>query len=191
MATSDALGRNIRAIREDRELSMSALAQMAGMSKQTISSIEAGIGNPTVNTVDDIARARGVATRSLFTDIGSETLFLPGRDERWRERGLLQLRDLDQAYGSGYVYNSVLRLQANRGVAHMRAATLGTLRHCYVVEGRVRLGLESAPVTAQANDFVRFSGDSPHIFEAITPIALVFVCSTSPQVSMSNGAEFD
>lgn len=187
VAVTDVVARNLKRFREERGLSIGALARQSGLSKQTIAGIEAGRGNPTVDTLDDLATSLGVSIRALLSEMGTELLVHSGDTIHWAEQSGMKIRQLDQAFGSGYVYNTVLRLETNKGVSRLRAGTRGALRHCYVIDGRARLGPESAVVGVRAGDFVRFPADAPHVFEAVTPVALLFVCTTAPQLSMSGG----
>lgn len=190
MAASGVISRNLRRFREDQLLSIGELGRRSGISKQTIASIEAGRGNPTVETLEELAGTLGVSIRALFSEMGTEILVHSGDGIRWLDQGGMRVRQLDQAFGSGYVYNSVLRLAADNGPTLQRASSRGSLRHCYVLEGRVRLGPEAAPIVVEADDFVRFPADTPHLFEAITADARVFVCTTAPQLSMAGGERF-
>lgn len=188
MPVNDLIARNLKRYREERTLSISALSRQSGLAKQTIVAIESGRGNPTVDTVERLADALDVTLRALLSELGTEVLVHPGRDVRWHEQvSGVEVRQLDQAFGSGYVVNAVLRL--NGGIT-FRCAARGraTLRHCYVLDGIVRLGPASDPVVADAGDFVRFPADTDHVFEARTPRALVFVNTTAPQLSMAGGA---
>lgn len=185
MAITDVIARNVRRLREERQLSLAALGRDAGLAKQTIAAIESGKGNPTAQTLEDIARTLGVGVRALLTEMGTETLLLPGDAISWHSQGALRLRHLDQVFGSGYVTNSVLQLEADRGASKHPAGGRGALRHCYVLEGRVRVGPVLSPTSVKAGDFVRFPADGEHLFEAVTPSATVFVCTTAPQLSMS------
>jgi transcriptional regulator with XRE-family HTH domain len=190
MATNDVLSRNVRRFREDQGLSIGAVVRRSGLSKQTLITIESGQGNPTVKTLESLAECFGVSIRTLLAELGTETLIDWGDAVRWRTQGAMQVRQLDQAFGSGYVYNTVLRFQLNQNVTRLDASSRGSLRHCFVLEGRVRIGPESASVDVSADDFVRFPADGVHIFEAITPIATVFVCTTAPQLSMAGGERY-
>lgn len=184
MDANDMIARNLRRFREDRRISIAEVGRRAGVSKQTVASIESGDGNPTVDTIERLAAALGVSIRALVSELGNEVLVQTRDAGAWRDDGTLQVRQLDHAFGSGYVTNSLLRLEANRGRSLRQPQGRGALRHCFVLEGRVRCGPTAAAVMVQAGDFLRFPADAPHLFEAITPQAMVFVCTTIPQLSM-------
>lgn len=183
MAISSVLARNVKKFRDDIKLSQAAVAHQAGLSKQTIVDIEAGRANPTVDTLETLAAALGVTIRALISEMGSEVLFQSGSLINWQEQGPLLVRSLDQVYGSGYVHNAVVRLETNLGTVRPLSGTRGMLRHCYVLEGTVELGPEGRTVQACEGDFVRFPGEGPHLFQSVTPSALLFVVTTKPQLS--------
>ena len=45
------VARNVRRYRQERAVSIGELARRSGLSKQTLSKIEQGVGNPTVETL--------------------------------------------------------------------------------------------------------------------------------------------
>lgn len=187
MPVTDIVARNLRRYREERGLSLGALSRRSGLAKQTIVAIESGHSNPTVDTIERLADALDVTIRALLSELGTEMLVHPAIDTRWQEQvSGVEVRQLDQAFGSGYVVNAVLRLTSGR-TFHCAARGRAALRHCYVLEGIVRLGPVADVVVADAGDFVRFPADTDHLFEARTPRALVFVNTTAPQLSMAGG----
>jgi len=188
MAISSVIARNCKRFREDQHLSQVALAQRAGLSKQTIVDIEAARANPTIDTLEALAEALEVSARALISEMGNEVLFRPGDRAHWQEQGSFSVRNLDQIYGSGYVYNAVIRLEADRGTSRSRSGTRGMIRHCYVLEGTVELGPDGRTINASEGDFVRFPGEGAHLFQTITPTALLFVVTTTPQLSTAAAA---
>src|SRR5260370_11027093 len=62
------IARNLRRWRMTREMTLSALAEQAGVAKSTVSLIERGQGNPSIDTVWALAAALGVPFASLFHD---------------------------------------------------------------------------------------------------------------------------
>lgn len=183
------IGRNMRKYREERSLSQAALAQDSGLSKQTIIDLEAGRGNPTIETIEGLATALNVSVRALLSEMGADVVFHSGEFVHWQDQAGMLVRSLGQTYGSGYVYCTVLRLEARRGASRLRSGSRGLLRHCYVIEGRVELGPEHRTREVCEGDFIRFPGEGTHIFNAITSTALVFVVTTAPQLSMQSAEQ--
>jgi XRE family aerobic/anaerobic benzoate catabolism transcriptional regulator len=60
-----ALGRRVRALRAERNFSLQALAERAGMSRRFLVEIEAGRGNPSLDKLARLARALRVPLRDL------------------------------------------------------------------------------------------------------------------------------
>lgn len=187
MASNQEVGRNVKRFRQESGLTMVELGERAGLAKQTIAAIESGRGNPTIDTLERLAKALGVRVRALVTELGSEVLLVRGGAAGWQWDGPVGVRPLDQAFGSGYVTNSLLRIEASRGRAAYEPRGRGSLHHCYVLDGEVRIGPTRRPVQAATGDFVRFPADVAHIIEAVTPTATVFACTTWPQISRQDG----
>lgn len=61
------VGRNVRAIRNEREITQEELAERSGFSQQYISGLECGRRNPTVVSLFDLAQALGVQPVDLLT----------------------------------------------------------------------------------------------------------------------------
>lgn len=57
---------NLKRIRNDRHLSQAQLAEVAGVNQATISKLENGTANATVDMVERIAAALGVTEAELF-----------------------------------------------------------------------------------------------------------------------------
>jgi DNA-binding XRE family transcriptional regulator len=64
----DALARNVRMLRAMHRLSQHALADDAGLTPAVVSAIETRKANPTMASLDRIARALGVEMAALFAD---------------------------------------------------------------------------------------------------------------------------
>jgi DNA-binding XRE family transcriptional regulator/quercetin dioxygenase-like cupin family protein len=187
MAVNEILARNVRRFREERQLSIGELGRRAGVAKQTVSSIEGGEGNPTVDTVERVAAALAVSVRALMTEMGVDVLVRPAQDADWEPVGTMDVRVLGQVYGSGYVTSVELRLDTANGVSQHEPTGHGSLRHCFVLEGTVSLGPSGSVVRASVGDFVRFPAEVPHQFEALGGRARVLVVTTAPQLTMSAG----
>lgn len=60
------VGRNVRWVREQRELTQEALAEKVGFSQQYLSDLENGKRNPTIITLYEIAKALGASVEDLI-----------------------------------------------------------------------------------------------------------------------------
>lgn len=59
------VGRNVRRIRQRKDLTQEQFAELSGFSQQYISSLEQGRRNPTVVTLFELATALGVSHTEL------------------------------------------------------------------------------------------------------------------------------
>ena len=60
------LGKNIKRIREEKNMSQGDICRAVGLDRAQMSNIEAGKGNPTLATIEKIAQALDVAIEDLI-----------------------------------------------------------------------------------------------------------------------------
>ncbi|MGW1025942.1 helix-turn-helix domain-containing protein [Streptomyces sp. NPDC002577] len=184
------VARNVRILREQRGLSLAELARQAGLAKQTLSKLELGTGNPTVDTLYSIAGALGVPVTRLVADREQVMTVQRGDTVAWHEHAGYESRSLDHIYGSGVIENYLLRIGSGpRGEAGGRSEPhpVGTLEHLYVISGRVRVGPVDSPVELSAGDFVRYPGDRPHLYESLGGESLMHIVVSVPRVQPGTG----
>jgi transcriptional regulator with XRE-family HTH domain len=177
------VARNVRRFRTDRRMSLGELARRSGLSKQTLSKVEQGVGNPTVETLSALSASLDVSLRRLLTEWGTPVFVQRQADAAWEVGGSWSERLLDQVYGSGYV--RTLLLQLERGAQRQDLVpphANGTLHHLYVISGKLRTGPISEPVELSAGDFVRFPGDVEHRHVCLSDRAVAHMVTTVPQV---------
>jgi transcriptional regulator with XRE-family HTH domain len=184
------VARNVYRMRQERGYSQGELARRAGLSKQTLSGIEAGEANPTVLTLSAIADGLGVPVARLLTEYGSPVLVRRAADAAWTEDQYGQSRELDQIYGFGYVRTAVIRYARPAGQPVIRPPhRLGTLHHVYVLSGRAGIGPVGEQVEVARGDFIRFPGDVAHLVSPLTQETVVHMVTTVPHVSQLGGRE--
>ncbi|MCC2956037.1 XRE family transcriptional regulator [Massilia sp. IC2-477] len=66
MDINELIARRVKALREEADLSLAALAELSGVSRSNISLIERGESSPTATVLDKLASALGVTLASLF-----------------------------------------------------------------------------------------------------------------------------
>lgn len=64
--------RKLQKLREDRQLSLRSLGELAGVSPSAISQIEGGQVSPSIATLEKICNALGIRITTLFDEPGSE-----------------------------------------------------------------------------------------------------------------------
>jgi transcriptional regulator with XRE-family HTH domain len=179
-STAAAVGAQIRRRREQRGMSGSELARRAGLSKATLSQLEAGNGNPTIETLDALAIALRIPLTDLLTrDTDPGPVFVPGTEIAEGEVG----RELLRRISSG---NSLeiwrLRMPAHTDLPGVPHAT-GTVEHLLVVSGRLTAGPAEAPRLLGPGDLLAFAGDAPHFYRTDSEPSDVTVVIASPIVS--------
>lgn len=61
------MGEKIKMLRKEREMTQDKLAELSGLSRQTVNAIESGKAeNVTTGTLEAIAKALGVSVRDFF-----------------------------------------------------------------------------------------------------------------------------
>jgi transcriptional regulator with XRE-family HTH domain len=177
------VARNIHRFRRERAMSLGELARRSGLSKQTLSKIEQGLGNPTVDTLAQLGGALDLPARRFLTEWGTPVYVQRHDEGSWNAHAEWAERILDETYGSGYVRTLVLTLErVGRQPQVIDAHPSGSLHHLYVITGKVRAGPVSEPIDLVAGDFARFPGDTPHLLACLSERASAHMVTTVPQV---------
>lgn len=178
------VARNVRILREQRGLTLAALARRAGLAKQTLSKLEQGMGNPTVDTLFSIASALEVPVTRLVAEREQLMTVQRGDGVVWEQHAGYRSRLLDHVYGSGVIENYLVRVSRDPDGTCPPSAPhpVGTLEHVYVISGRVRVGPLESPVELAAGDFVRYPGDRPHVYESLDEQSMMHVVVSVPRV---------
>lgn len=160
------------AIRRERErlgISSAELARRAGIAKSTLSQLEAGTGNPSVETLWAIAVVAGVPFSTLV-----EPPAPPVRVVRADERPALRSESspftsaLLSACPSG-ARRDVHVITSEPGEARTSDAhSPGTVEHMIVGSGRWNAGPAGEEVDLDPGDYVTFPADRPHTYRALT-----------------------
>lgn len=172
--TLAAVAAQIRALRAERGLSLSALAAAAGVGKGSLSEIEHGARNPTLATLYALAGALGVPLATLLAERpGSEV-----SSEGVRAR-LLDAHHLPDGTAVE-VYHLHLEPFADRTSPPHGP---GVVEHLLVTAGRVRAGRRGAEAVVTVGDELRWVSDAEHSYRALdgAPVDAVLVIRTPPR----------
>lgn len=174
------LGPQIKRRREQRGLSAAELARRAGIGKASLSNIEAGRGNPTIETLAALAAALHVPITDLLGDpIETGTTHRPSTAQPEGEIA----RELMRRVSAGHsVEIWRLRMPAGQRMEGVPHAS-GTTEHLLVASGELLAGLLDDPVMLRPGDFLTFPGDLPHRYETLDIDADVTVFLVSPTLT--------
>jgi transcriptional regulator with XRE-family HTH domain len=64
--TPKQMGRRLQKLRKERDMSRAELADLAGITRQYVRQLEAGLSDPTVGTLQKLAKALGVPVTELL-----------------------------------------------------------------------------------------------------------------------------
>ncbi|MGF1528369.1 MAG: helix-turn-helix domain-containing protein [Candidatus Competibacterales bacterium] len=162
-------------------LSLSALAAKAGLAKSTLSQLEAGRGNPSIETLWAIASALAIPFSYLFEVVTPE-------------RTLIRAHEGKPVMADATTFSAVLLADCpptsrrdlyriTLGSGAMRRAEPhppGTVEHALVCSGRVRLGPLECPEELDSGDYYRYPADVPHGYRALSGVAILLLVMESP-----------
>ncbi|GAA1856618.1 XRE family transcriptional regulator [Asanoa iriomotensis] len=161
------------ALRHEREragLSLTELARRAGVAKSTLSQLENGVGNPSVETLWSLGVALDVPFSALV-----EPPTPPLRVIRAGEGPRISSDQLDYtgtlvAAGPRSVRRDIYVLTIEPGaIRRAEAHTPRSVEHIVVGRGRLRVGPAGGTVDLDPGDYATFAGDVPHSYEALEP----------------------
>lgn len=176
-APLDIIARALRRERDNAGLSITDLARRAGIAKSTLSQLESGSGNPSVETLWALAVALGVPlSRLVDPPKPTVTVIRAGEgpviySERADYTATLLAASPPNARRDLYV------IRAEPGSArNSDPHNPGTVEHVWLGTGRALVGHPDDPVTLSPGDYIAYPGDLPHIFQALEPgTAAVFL----------------
>ena len=162
------VGQNVRTIRTARGLSISELARQSGVAKGTLSQLETGRGNPTLETLFLVSGALGASVGSLIAgpDRPDIRVLRAGEGTELYE-GSLTARLLDRVDAGTdqlELYDLCIEPAEHR---ESPAHTRGVFEHLLVRSGRMLAGPAAAPVELEPGDYASYRADAPHIFAAL------------------------
>jgi transcriptional regulator with XRE-family HTH domain len=161
------------ALRRERErvgISRAELARRAGLAKSTLSQLESGTGNPSVETLWSLGVALGVPFSRLVEPPTPQI-----RVVRAGEGPRLQSDHADffatlLAAGSAHARRDIYVMELEPGGSRQADAHLpGSIEHLVVAAGRLRVGPEREELDLGPGDYVTFPGDIPHSYQALEP----------------------
>jgi transcriptional regulator with XRE-family HTH domain len=182
-ALAKLVGERLRAARQERGLSVGALAETAGIGKGSLSEVENGMRNPTLSTLYALAGALELPLSSLLASRPGARVSSPGV-----EALLLDVHE------SGGATVEVYRLVLDPGAYHRSVPHgPGVVEHLLLTRGRARVGRTGEEVEVGVAETAEWLSDVPHGYAAISdePVESVLVIRSPLRVVSRGGRPSD
>lgn len=172
------LAKNLKALREDKKLSLEKVAELTGVSKTMIGQIERGESTPTITTIWKISNGLKISFSSLINTPQTDTKVILRND----------LQTLSEDNGKYRVYPNfpfeddrrfeVYSIEIEKGGFLSAEAHLeGTEELITVFEGELTVRVNNNEYTVRDGDSIRFKADRPHTYhnsgETLTRLSMI------------------
>lgn len=179
------LAQTVRAHRESRGWSLGHLAEKAGLSKTSLSKIETGLGNPSLDVLCRIAQALTLPVGTLLAEDEHPQLQVIRSDEGQiiqSDSGLCARPLLIEGRNQRTeLYELVLPPDM---IYHSVAHSPGTEEVIFCLAGDLSLGPIGQTVALQPGDTVWFAADLPHLYESSAGARALLLMKYPPALSV-------
>lgn len=168
-----AIAASLQRERRRAGLSLTEVARRAGIAKSTLSQLESGAGNPSVETLWALSVTLNVSFAQLVDPPRPRVRVVRAGEgvafaaERSDYVATLLASSPPHARRDIYLV-SVQPGTARESDPHAP----GTIEHVVLSTGRALVGLTDDPVELHPGDYIAYPGDEPHIFRALEPDTL-------------------
>lgn len=164
------IAQSLKREREAVGVSVSELARRAGVSKATVSQLEAGAINPTVETLWALGTALGIPFSTLVADPGPATTLIRAAERSGVPSKAAPYMATLLAASPPQARRDLYVIDAEPGNPHTSAPhPPGAIEHVVLMSGRARVGAELDPHELRAGDYLSYPADVPHVFVALDP----------------------
>jgi transcriptional regulator with XRE-family HTH domain len=161
------------AIRRERDragLSLTELAKRAGLAKSTLSQLESGSGNPSLETLWALGVALEVPVSRLIDPPRPVVRLIRAGEGPVARSGQAGYAATLLASCPPGARRDLYRIEADPGEAKVSEPHMpGTAEHLVISVGRALAGPSDEPVELGPGDYLSYPGDVPHLFESLEP----------------------
>ncbi|MFE9775775.1 helix-turn-helix domain-containing protein [Streptomyces sp. NPDC005931] len=156
MGLADQVGHRLRELRRDRGVSLSELARRSAIGKGTLSELESGRRNPTLETLYALTRALGVPLSGVLSAADPARISGDAVDAVLTDK-------VEDAHAVTEVFRIRIRADTFQESA---AHAPGTEERIVVLTGAARVGPASSPLLVHAGGQTEWVADVPHVYGA-------------------------
>lgn len=157
------VGKVLRKLRKEREMTLEELADLTGVSKLTLGKIERGEANPSLTTIWKIANGLRIPISSLLVESQEVTLLKKSGNSVMSENHSLKLEPVftTQVQGSIESHKGFLHPDSTyKAEAHQQ----GVKEYITVMEGKVTVQVGEEEYQLERFDSIKFNADQPHAY---------------------------
>jgi transcriptional regulator with XRE-family HTH domain len=169
-APLEVIAASLRRERRRSGLSLTEVARRAGIAKSTLSQLESGTGNPSLETLWAICVALDAPFSRLLDPPRPHTQVIRADEGPTVAAAEADYQATLLAACPPGARRDVYRIQAEPG--HARASEPhmpGVVEHVVIGAGRALVGVAGEAAELSPGDYIRYPGDVPHVFEALEP----------------------
>ena len=170
---SEPLATIAAALRRERErvgISLTELARRAGLAKSTLSQLENGTGNPSIETLWSLGVALGVPFSRLVEPPAPAVRVIRAADKPRLRSDQADVTGSLLAAGAAHTRSDLYVMELEPGQPREAEPHIpGSVEHVVVAAGRLLTGPADARVELGPGDYAAFPGDVPHHYEALEP----------------------
>ena len=169
-APLDAIASALRQERERAGLSLTEVARRAGVAKSTLSQLEAGTGNPSVETLWALCTALDIQISRLLDPPRPRVQVIRADEGPALHSDRADYQATLVASCPPNARRDVYRIAAEPGPAReSRPHPPGVIEHVVLSAGRALVGVTPDPVELGPGDYIAYPGDVAHVFQALEP----------------------
>ncbi|EID52635.1 helix-turn-helix domain-containing protein [Saccharomonospora xinjiangensis] len=163
-----AIAASLHRERQRAGLSLTELARRAGIAKSTLSQLESGTGNPSVETIWALSTALGVPFARLVEPVKPRVQVVrAGEGPRFSAERADYIATL-LSPSPPHSRRDVYLIQAEPGRPRESDPHLpGIVEHLVLSGGRALAGPVDDPVELEPGDYIAYPGDVAHVFRAL------------------------
>ena len=162
-----------RALNRERTragLSISVVARRADIAKSTLSQLESGLGNPSLETLWALGNALGVPFAQLVDSPSHPVQLIRAGDGPAIGSANASYIATLLAPSPPNARRDLYRIVAEPGEPRISTPhSRGTTEHVVIGHGRAEVGPTTDPVELGPGDYLSYPGDEDHIFRALEP----------------------
>ena len=177
-APLELIAASLRRERRRTGLSLTEVARRAGVAKSTLSQLESGTGNPSLETLWAICVALDAPFSRLLDPPRPHVQVIRADEGPTVSAAQADYQATLLAACPPGARRDVYRIAAEPGRARVSDPHMpGVMEHVVLSAGRALVGVAGEPVELGPGDYICYPGDIPHVFEALEPQTLAVLVS--------------